>query len=124
MQTNIQTQAARNSDPLTSHLAADGVTVTGKRQSHIRILSEIVANNPGMTSAELAFMVADKHPELNRHEVARRLADGRGCTLRQGVSRKCRRCNRMCVTWWPTEACLNAYCTDQAGGDLDSAGSH
>jgi len=109
MQTNIQTQAARNTDPITSHMAADDVTVSGKRQTHVRILSEIVANNPGMTSAEIAFMVSDKHPDLNRHEVARRLADGKGCTLRQGVSRKCRRSNRMCITWWPTESCLKVH---------------
>jgi hypothetical protein len=111
MQTNIQTQAARNSDPITSHMAADDVTLSGKRQSHIRILSEIVANNPGMTSAEIAFMVSDKYPDLNRHEVARRLADGKGTTLRQGVSRKCRRANRMCITWWPSEKCLKTYCS-------------
>jgi hypothetical protein len=110
MQTNIQTQAARNSDPIGSHMAADDVTASGKRQSHIRILSEIVANNPGMTSAEIAFMVSDKHPDLNRHEVARRLADGKGGALRQGVSRKCRQSNRMCITWWPTERCLKMYC--------------
>lgn len=116
MQTNIQTQAARNSDPISSHMAADEVTTTGKRQTHIRILSEIVANNPGMTSAEIAFMVSDKHPDLNRHEVARRLADGKGGALRQGVSRKCRRSNRMCITWWPTECCLKMYCPDEVSG--------
>ena len=112
MQTNIQTQAARNSDPISSHIAAGDVTASGKRQTHIRILSEIVANNPGMTSAEIAFMVSDKHPDLNRHEVARRLSDGKGTTLRQGVSRKCHRANRMCITWWPTKSCLRTYCPD------------
>jgi hypothetical protein len=124
MQTNIQTQAARNSDPITSHMAADDVTVTGKRQSHIRILSEVVANNPGMTSAEIAFMISDKHPDINRHEVARRLADAKGCTLRQGVSRKCRQSRRMCITWWPTETCLRTYCPDEVDAGLDSVGTH
>jgi hypothetical protein len=104
MQTNIQTQAARNSDPITSHMAANDVTTSGKRQTHIRMLSEIVTRNPDMTSAEIAFMVADKHPELTRHEVARRLADCKGTTLRQGASRKCKQSNRMCITWFPMES--------------------
>lgn len=119
--TNIQTPAARNTDPETSHMAAADVTASGKRQTRIRILAEIVANNPGLTSAEIAFMVADKHPDLTRHEVARRLADGKGTVVRQGIARKCRRCERACHTWWPTEAALRLYGADgsEATGSLN-----
>lgn len=117
--TNIQTPAARRTDPATSHATAALITGTGQRQTHVRILAEVVANNPGMTSAELAFMLADKHPQLNRHETARRLADGKGTVVRQGIARKCRQCHRACVTWWPTEAALRLY-----GPDADQPEVH
>lgn len=107
--TNIQTPSARANDPASSHAAGSDVTRTGKRQTHIRQLAEIVAQNPGMTSAEIAFMVADKFPELTRHEVARRLADGKGTVVVQGDMRKCKACRRACVTWWPTQSALQAY---------------
>jgi len=99
--TNIQTQAARSTDPETSHMAAEEVTKSGKRETHIKILTDVVNDNPGMTSKEIAFMLQDKYPELDRHEVARRLADAKGCSLQQGTVRKCRLAKRMCVTWWP-----------------------
>lgn len=104
--TNIQTPAARRTDPASSHLAAAEVTKSGQRQTHIRQLAELVANNPGQTSAELAFIAADSHPHLTRHECARRLPDGAGTMFTRGESRKCRQTNRLCITWWPTDAAL------------------
>lgn len=100
MITNIQTPAARRHDPETSHLAAAEVTRSGKRQTHIRMLAELLEVYAGHTSAELAFMVADKHPELNRHEVARRLADGKGVVFIQGPKKMCSATHRMCMTWF------------------------
>lgn len=107
--TNIQTPAARRNDPESSHLAAAGVTKSGKRRTHIRQLAELVVNNPGQTSAELAFIAADVHPHLTRHECARRLPDGAGTMFTRGESRQCRQTNRLCLTWWPTDAAQELY---------------
>ncbi|MCH2040306.1 MAG: hypothetical protein MK185_06695 [Saccharospirillaceae bacterium] len=110
--TNIQTPAARATDPKSSHIAAAEMNKTGKRQTHIKQLAEVVASNPGKTSAELAFIVADAHPHLTRHEVARRLPDGEGQVFTRGEARKCTQTNRLCITWWPTEAAKAEYCID------------
>ena len=107
--TNIQTPAARSIDPKSSHIAAAEMNRCGKRQTHIRQLAEVVVNNPGRTSAELAFIIADVHPHLNRHECARRLPDGEGGMFVKGVTRMCTITNRNCITWLPTEAAKNQY---------------
>lgn len=107
--TNIQTPAARNTDPKSSHLAAAEMNKTGKRQTHINQLAQVVVANPGKTSAELAFIVADAHPHLTRHEVARRLPDGEGQVFFKGESRKCSQTNRLCITWWPTTEAVKQF---------------
>lgn len=104
MITNIQTPAARRYDPETSHMAAAEVTRSGKRHTHIRMLADVLEIHSGRTSAELAVIVAAKHPELDRHEVARRLADGKGVVFMQGPKRLCSKTNRMCVTWFLKQA--------------------
>ena len=43
--------------------------------------------------------------DMDRHEVARRLADTKGTMLKQGPMRPCTACKNMvpCKTWWPIE---------------------
>jgi len=128
--TNIQTQSARRGDPITSHLAAAEVTASGKRQCHIEQLESVLVTYPdGLTSAEIALMVADAYPHLTRHEVARRLPDGMGTSF-QNVpagspltaagepirdARKCAASGRLCLVWYPTQALINKYAQREGG---------
>jgi hypothetical protein len=96
---NIQTPAARNTDPDTSHLAAHSVTTTGTRHTNNQKCREAVENNPGASSAKIAKITG-----LDRHEAARRLSDLRGISVEQGEPVRCKLCNnRLCVTWWPKD---------------------
>lgn len=89
--------AARVSDPVTSHLAADDHTASGKRGRHIGIVIDAVHRHPGKTSAELSPLCG-----LERHEVARRTADAQECgAIRKGAIRRCNTSGRSAVTWWP-----------------------
>lgn len=95
----IETPAARNTDPRSSHLAAAEVTVTGRRHDHQQIVTAAVHAHPGLTSAELT-----KYTGLERHEVARRLPDAAvaGKVVR-GAERRCANSGRIAVTWWPID---------------------
>ena len=90
---NIQTPNARNTDPLSSHLAGEEVTVSGKRKRQIDFVVRLVKRKEGLTSAELA-----KKHGIDRHMVARRLPDA--IELKKGDSRKCNVSGRLAVTWW------------------------
>jgi hypothetical protein len=95
----IETPAARNSDPNSSHLAAAEVTITGRRYDHQQIVTDAVHKHPGLTSAELT-----KYTGLERHEVARRLPDAAVAgTVIRGAERRCTSSGRMAVTWFPVE---------------------
>ncbi|HBA34860.1 MAG TPA: hypothetical protein DCZ12_12065 [Gammaproteobacteria bacterium] len=122
--TNIATPAARSGDPASSHAAADAVTGSGRRQTHIEVLEKYLAFfGAGLTSAELANRLVDSNPELNRHEVARRLADGKGLSFENVPAgddlfadgepvRNMRRCavtGRSCLVWYPTAKALLKY---------------
>ena len=93
--TSIQTPAARNTDPRTSHMAAEAMTKSGKRQSNIEKCFKAVLDNPGSSSAKIAKVTG-----LDRHEAARRLADLKGLRVKQGAPEYCDVCKRECVTWW------------------------
>lgn len=89
--------AARTTDPVSSHLAADDHTASGKRGRHIGIVIDAVRRHPGKTSAELAPICG-----LERHEVARRTSDAERCgAIRKGQIRRCDISGRSAVTWWP-----------------------
>lgn len=94
---NALSPAARTADPITSQLAADEHTASGKRGRHIGIVIDAVRRHPGKTSAELAPLCA-----LERHEVARRTSDAERCgAIRKGQIRRCDTSGRSAVTWWP-----------------------
>lgn len=99
----IETHNARAMDPESSHRASEAITKSSKRQRHINLLVDFVTKHPGMTSAEIA--VALQHPDIDRHESARRLADAKGLLLKQGPARRCTACKGMalCVTWYPAD---------------------
>lgn len=90
----VATPAARATDPLTSHLAADEITASGTRQRHVEIVIAAVRANKGLTSLELADVCG-----LERHEVARRTSDAETAgAIRKGpVKRQAN--GRSAVTW-------------------------
>jgi len=90
---NVQTPNARNTDPLSSHLAGEEITVLGKRQKQINIVVRLVKRSEGLTSAELAH----KHG-IDRYMAARRLPEA--SSLKKGDARRCTISKRSAVTWW------------------------
>ena len=99
----IRTHNARTTDPESSHLASEQVTRSGRRQQRIATLVTFVRKHPGLTSREISLAL--NQPDLDRVEVARRLADAKGVQLKQGPLRSCTACSGMtrCKTWWPIE---------------------
>lgn len=94
---NIQTPAARETDPETSHIAADKITKSGERKLQQERVADAVRRWPGCTSAELAEKM-----RADRTMPARRLKEieTAGAVVR-GHARYCDVRNTKAVTWWP-----------------------
>jgi hypothetical protein len=96
----VETPAARSTDDAPSHLAADKHTSSGKRQSNMVAVADLVRRMPGLTSWELAGFI-----ELGRdtyHEIARRMPDSVTAGLvRKGDVRSCGVTGNKSTTWWP-----------------------
>lgn len=92
---NIQTPAARNTDPQSSHIAAENITKSGRRVGQQAQVAQLVRLSPGSTSAELSR----KTKKLDRYQIARRLPELKG--VRKGVPRHCGISKQLCETWWP-----------------------
>lgn len=94
----VETPAARRSDPITSHVAAEQITASGARGQQQAQASAAVRAFPGLTSFELAMRT-----NIDRYTLARRLPE---CvtagTVRKGEARKCSITGRQALTWWPT----------------------
>lgn len=93
---DIQPPAARNTDPVTSHIAADSVTRSGVRLTQQKAIAAALKKFPGNTSRELAELIG-----ANRYVVARRLPEIEGIKSKRGEKRECRICRSQCITWWP-----------------------
>jgi hypothetical protein len=89
---------ARKTDPDSSHLAAEEVTVSGRRDAQKEIVLVAVKKYIGATSAELAA-----HYGFDRYMVARRLPDLEkdGDVAKGQELRVCQISGRKAVTWWP-----------------------
>lgn len=96
----VETPAARVTDPITSHLAADKHTASGRRGSNMQAAADLVRRMPGCTSWELS-----KHIDLGDdtyHELARRLPEAvRAGVVAKGASRTCSVSGNLATTWWP-----------------------
>lgn len=86
---------ARNSDPMSSHLAALNHGRSGKAESNRQRVVDLVFQHPGLTSKLLATHCDD----LTRHEIARRLPE---CETRGLIVSKGRE-GRGEITWWPVD---------------------
>ena len=91
---DIQTPHSKNTDPITSHLAGDKITKTGKRQRQVELVAGLVQENPNKTSAELAALSG-----YDRAMIARRLPDAEGTYIERGEKRICTVKNTLGQTW-------------------------
>lgn len=86
---------ARNSDPMTSHLAADAVERKGNAATQRTLCLAEVRRMPGQTAAEIAAALG-----LERHVPSRRLPELREAGLvRNGDARRCDVQGTMALTW-------------------------
>ena len=94
--------STRKSDPLSSYIAEDKITKSGKRGNQCRLVYDFVRCFEGSTSRELEWM-------MDLPEVAhRRLPDLEKANLvKRGISRVCKVCRQTCLTWWSTDAAAN-----------------
>ena len=112
---NVQTQAARNSDPVSSHFASDDLNQSGRRGEQVRFVASllktayrngIIARRRGITSKELSHLF-----DVDRYLVARRLPDAAFAGLAiQGDKEHTRKCDiseRQCIEWWPSRAAMD-----------------
>lgn len=97
----VDAPRAANTDPETSHLAAERIKATGALGEQQRRVLELVRKFPGMTSAELAAHIDAVNWKDHRHMVARRLPELAGVHISRGEARACRVTGSKCVTWWP-----------------------
>lgn len=101
------TPRARNSDPETSHLAAERIKATGLLGVQQAVVLELVRRHPGHTSAELAMHYATDAGEpasnwrIHRPMIARRLPELAGPHIRRGKPRECRINGTPAGTWYP-----------------------
>jgi len=89
--------AAKTKDPLPSYIAEEKITLSGARDRQIDLVLSCIRRSSGKTSKELALIF-----ELDRHMVARRLADLKNRDKAfQGHIRECGVSGIKSVTWWP-----------------------
>lgn len=93
----VETQAARNSDPDTSHEAAERITESGERERQAQRVLLCVKLYPGRTSAEIAGLMFE-----DRQMPARRLPElVTAGAVERGPKRKCAVAETNAITWWP-----------------------
>lgn len=96
----VQTPAARAADPTSSHLAADTLTRSGRRETLREQAIDAVRTHPGCTASELAARTG-----LHRYMLSRRLPEAvTAGAVRKGPSMVCTETGYPAVTWWPAGA--------------------
>jgi len=90
---------SRTTDPATSHLAAEAITVSGRRESQVKLCAAAVKEHPGAT----AYEVGEFHG-LGHWCATKRLSDAfRWGLVDKGVPRLNEATGRQQTTWWPIE---------------------
>lgn len=103
---------ARNTDPETSHEAARSIQASGRQETNIAKVVEIVSHNEGLTAGEICALLND--PTMDYHETVRRLSDAKNRRILYSASpRLCtvRPSNRKSGTWFvqrPAQELSNA----------------
>jgi len=97
MEQNLFT-LARNTDPITSHLASVGIQSDGTLETQLELVCEALQQFPGCTSYELSVK-----SNLDRHMVAKRLSvlvrQGRAVCCLESERRPCRITGKSALTW-------------------------
>lgn len=100
---DIETPAARATDPETSHEAASQITSNGERGRHqARVLALIVAS-PGCTAGELAEAAAEWDVGVDYFAIQRRVSELEPQFVRRGEARVCSVRGTKQTTIWPVE---------------------
>lgn len=95
----LEMPIARQDDPEASHLAAEEITASGRRQNQQREVLALVVRHPGRTSLELSRAGA-----LDRYVIARRLPElEEGGLVLRGEQRLCSVGRRLATIWFPVE---------------------
>jgi len=94
----FRTPIAKNTDPASSHIAAERMDDSGARMRNVVRVSRYVRTHPGSTAAELQALIGD----LDVVEVQRRLSDMKNAgNAHHGPRlRYCRIAGQRVVTWW------------------------
>lgn len=95
---NVETPAARATDPETSHAAAEDITASGVRQEQQARALAAVRAFPGMTSHELAAAA-----RIDRYELARRLPEVRAAGLIHNTPDHARPADPVTGRLWPAK---------------------
>jgi len=89
-------RATRRSHPVTSHVAEDEITKSGKREKHCQIILKALRLHNGSTSAELA-----RFTSLTKEQVHKRMNDlVEHNLIEHGDKRVCDVKGSLCITWW------------------------
>lgn len=101
------TPRSRRSDPETSHRAAARIKDIGALAQQQRLVLMWLREHPGLTSAELARLMAirqHRNPDLwpkFRPMLGRRLPELVPIHATRGEERTCMVTGEDCITWWP-----------------------
>ncbi|GLQ96447.1 hypothetical protein [Dyella mobilis] len=96
----IETPAARATDPVSSHIAAERVTTSGVRQTQLERIVAAIYAYPGRTAGELAELTGLTHVQIDRRTGDMRLS----AKVVFGAIRQCRVLGSQMQTLWPVEA--------------------
>jgi hypothetical protein len=97
---------AANADPESSHIAAERITVSGKREAHCDLVFQLVCLHPGLTACEIWSMATESQQiELGEMQrVRQRLSDMSEVRVMQGPQRKCKIRGTTQVVWFPKQS--------------------
>lgn len=95
---NVQTPATRCTDPVTSHMAAEALTKSGRRNEQQEIVLAAVERYPGRTAREL-----ERDSGLDYYVIMRRINEVvfAKCA-KAGKRRRCAVSGNYATEWWPT----------------------
>ncbi len=93
--------AARTTDPITSHQAANEVRRNGQAKSDADEIYRVLSVHYGMTAGEIAAKLGGNEKNWTNVRVTRRTCEmeeeGR---IRRGPARECRAKWRRMISWW------------------------
>ena len=96
----IETPISRANDPVSSHVAGESFTDSGKRQTQLERIIAAVYAHPGCTAGELTQHTGLTHVQIDRRTGDLRLSE----RIVFGAIRQCRVVGSVMQTLWPVQA--------------------